>query len=73
MLKLYPIEALYSIVAALPCKYILLRLRKPIKVDFLSADESIPFLDAQLYLGDSSEKTVLPLIGDSFAFVPSSP
>jgi hypothetical protein len=51
MLKLYPIEALDSIVAALPCKYILLRLCKPIKVDLLSADESIPLPDAQLYLG----------------------
>jgi hypothetical protein len=51
MLKLYPIEALYSMVAALPCKYILLRLCNPIKVDLLSADESITLPDGQLYLG----------------------
>ena len=51
MIKLDPIEALYSIVAALPCKYILLRLCNPIKVDLLSADESIPLPNTQLYLG----------------------
>ena len=51
MLKLYPIEALHSIVAALPCKYILLCLCNSIEIYLLSADESIPLPDAQLYLG----------------------
>ncbi len=74
MLKLNPIEALYRIVAALLCKYILLRLRNPIKVDLLSADESIPFPDAQLCLGDSSEKIVLPVTWrTALVLVPSAP